>query len=48
MNYDTKSTGRPSTRHASIIKILESPAIMLRVFQKQYFYHLMLMNYVID
>ena len=28
MNYDTKSTGRPSTRHASIIKILESPAIM--------------------
>ena len=28
MNYDTKSTGRPSTRHISIIKILESPAIM--------------------
>ena len=28
MNYDTKSTGRPSTRHSSIIKILESPAIM--------------------
>ena len=28
MNYDTKSTGRPSTRHTSIIKILESPAIM--------------------
>ena len=28
MNYDTKSTGRPSTRHNSIIKILESPAIM--------------------
>ena len=27
MNYDTKSTGRPSTRHTSIIKILESPAI---------------------
>ena len=28
MNYDTKSTGRPSTRHTSIIKILKSPAIM--------------------
>ena len=28
MNYDTKSTGRPSVRHTSIIKILESPAIM--------------------
>ena len=28
LNYDTKSTGRPSTRHTSIIKILESPAIM--------------------
>ena len=28
MNYDTKSTGRPSTRHTSIIKILKSPAIL--------------------
>ena len=28
MNYDTKSPGRPSIRHDSIIKILESPAIM--------------------
>ena len=28
MNFDTKSTGRPSTRHTSIIKILESPSIM--------------------
>ena len=28
MNYDTKSTGRPSTRHTSIIKIFESRAIM--------------------
>ena len=28
MNYDSKSTGRPSIRHNSIIKILESPAIM--------------------
>ena len=28
MNYDTKSTGRPSIRHSSVIKILESPAII--------------------
>ena len=28
MNYDTKSTGRPSTRHTSIRKILESPAFL--------------------
>ena len=28
MNYDTKSPGRPSIRHDSVIKILESPAIM--------------------
>ena len=28
MNYDIKSIGRPSIRHNSIIKILESPAIM--------------------
>ena len=28
MNYDTKTTGRPNTRHTSIIKILESPAII--------------------
>ena len=28
MNYDTKSPGRPSIRHNSVIKILESPAIM--------------------
>ena len=28
MNYDTKNSGRPSTRHTSIIKTLESPAIM--------------------
>ena len=28
MNYDTKSTGRPSIRHSSIEKKFESPAIM--------------------
>ena len=28
MNYDTKSIGRPGIRHNSIVKILNSPAIM--------------------
>ena len=28
MNYDTKSTGRPSTRHNSMIRLLDQPAIM--------------------
>ena len=34
MNYDTKSSGRPSTRHTSIIKILESPAVLASGFSK--------------
>ena len=37
MNYDTKSTGRPSIRHNSIIKILDSPAIMASGFSKTIF-----------
>ena len=28
MNYDTKSTGRPSVRHESMIRLLNQPAIM--------------------
>ena len=28
MNYDTKSIGRRSIRHNSVVKILNSPAIM--------------------
>ena len=28
MNYDTKSTGRPSIRHNSMIRLLDQPAIM--------------------
>ena len=43
LNYDTKSTGRPST---SIIKYLNRQLIWLQVFQKD-FYHLILMNFVI-
>ena len=38
MNYDTKSKGRPSIRHNSIIKILDSPAIMASVISKTIFF----------
>ena len=48
MNYNTKLTGRPSIRHNSIIKILIHQLSWLRVFQKQYFYLPMLMNFVKD
>ena len=37
MNYDTKSTGRPTTRHTSFIKILESTAIMASGVSKTIF-----------
>ena len=37
MNYGTKSTGRPSTRHTSITKILELPAIMASGVSKTIF-----------
>ena len=34
MNYDTKSTGRPSVRHNSMIRLLDQPAIMASGFSK--------------
>ena len=34
MNYDIKSTGRPSTRHNSIIRLFDQPAIMASGFSK--------------
>ena len=34
MNYDVKSTGRPSTRHNSMVRLLEQPAIMASGFSK--------------
>ena len=46
MNYDTKSTGRPSTRHTSIIKNLNHQLLWLLVYQGQYFYLLIIMNFV--
>ena len=35
MNYDTKSTSRPSIRHSSITKILNSPAILASGISKK-------------
>ena len=34
MRYDTKSTGRPSVRHESMIRLLDQPAIMASGFSK--------------
>ena len=34
MNYDSKSTGRPSVRHNSMIRLLDQPAIMASGFSK--------------
>ena len=34
MNYDTKSTGRPSVRHNSLVRLLDQPAIMASGFSK--------------
>ena len=34
MNYDTKSTGRPSVRHNSMVRLLDQPAIMASGFSK--------------
>ena len=37
MNYDTKSTGRPSIRHNSMVRLLDQPAIMASGFSKTIF-----------
>ena len=34
MKYDIKSTGRPSVRHNSMVKLLDQPAIMASGFSK--------------
>ena len=47
MNYDTKSTGRPSIRHNSIIRLLDQPAIMASGISKTIIHHLIQTNCVI-
>ena len=53
MNFDTKALGYKSTRDRTLINLLKSPGLLkswflLQVFQKQYFYRLILLNFVID
>ena len=37
MNYDTRSTGKPSVRHESMIRLLDKPAIMASGISKTIF-----------
>ena len=48
MNFDLKAPGNKSTRDRTLIKLLKSAAIMASGVSKKYFYHQILMNYVID
>ena len=49
MSFIIKEKGKKSDRDKSIIRLIKSPAIMASGVSKTiYFYHLMLMNYVID
>ena len=38
MNFDVKTQGNESTRDRIFIKLLKSPALLVRVFQKQSFF----------
>ena len=46
MNFDEQAQGRGSTRGRTLLKLLKSPALMASGISKQYFYHLILINYV--
>ena len=48
MNLDIKQKGRKSNRDKSMIKLLKSPAVMDSGVSKQFFYHLILMKFVIE
>ena len=50
MNFDMRAEGNKSTRDRTLIKLLKSPGLIVSAsgVSKQYFYHLILMNYVID
>ena len=47
-NFDAKTQSRRSTRGRTLLKLLKSPALMASGTSKQYFYHLILVSYVID
>ena len=48
MNFDERRVGNKSTRDKTLINCLTRLLSWLQVFQEQYFYHLILMNFVID
>ena len=50
MNFDLKSVIKKFTRDRTLIKLLQSPGLMVSAsgVSKKYFYHLILMNYAID
>ena len=50
MHFDPKASGNKSTRDRKLTKLLNSPGLIVSAsgVSKKYFYHLMLMNYVID
>ena len=51
MHFDTKAQGNKSTRDRTLIKLLKSPGVMVSasgVSRTKFFYHLILMNFVID
>ena len=50
MYFDVKATGSKSTRDRSLMRLLKSPSIMVSAsgIWKTIFYHLVLMNYVIE
>ena len=48
MNFNIREKGNKNDRDKSIIRLLKSPAIMASGVSKQYFYHLILMNFVTD
>ena len=48
MHFATKAQGSKSTRDRTLINLHKSPAIMASGVSKTIFYHLILMNFVID
>ena len=49
-NFDTKALGKKFTRDRTLIKLLKSPGLIVSAsgVSKTIFYHLILMNFVVD
>ena len=50
MNFDLKAVSKKSTRDRTLIKLLESPSLIVSAsgVSKKFFYHLIPLNFVID